>query len=290
MKKVTQKITGTVLAIMALAIFIIACNKSSTAPAGTPKNLSVFLTDDPCQFNAVFIDIKTVEVKVDEDLNHDGHFADNDMDKDNDNSDHDQYGKWDTLSIRAGIYNIMNFKNGIDTLLATGKIPAGRIGKIRITLGKNNSVVVSNISYPLLLSPNQNNFVYVKIEDDDLDENVGDQTSLHLDFDLCASIQERQGGYYLKPFIKAFGEEKFGRIQGSVLPEDAHSLVKIYSGKDTSNAIPNNGGGDFKVRGLKEGKYSVFYKASNGYKDTTINNVQVLKGKETQLPKITLHK
>ncbi len=289
MKNLTKHMKGIGLSILALSLLIIACNKSATTPAGK-KSLSVYLTDDPAQFTAVFIDIKTVEVKIDEDLNHDSHFADNDMDADDDKTDHDQYGKWDTLGIRPGVYNIMNFRNGIDTLLAAGKIPVGRIGKIRLTLGNNNSVVVANASRPLQLSPGQNNYVYVKIEENDLDETPSGEIGLWIDFDLSASIQENQGAYFLKPYIKAFGMEKFGRIQGKVLPKEANSLVKIYSGKDTSTAIPDNGGGDFKVRGLKEGTYSALFKAYNGYKDTTINNIVVQKGKETQLPTVTLRK
>ncbi|OQP56350.1 carboxypeptidase-like regulatory domain-containing protein [Niastella populi] len=48
--------------------------------------------------------------------------------------------------------------------------------------------------------------------------------------------------------------------------------------------------GRFKVRGLDSGIYSVFVNAGNGYQDTTINNVSVTVGKETDLGTITLHK
>ena len=128
------------------------------------------------------------------------------------------------------------------------------------------------------------------IEENDLDETPSGQLGLWIDFDLSASIQENNGAYYLKPTIKAFGMEQFGRIGGRVLPADAHSLVKVYSGKDTTNAIPDEGSGDFKVRGLKEGNYSVLFKGSNGYRDTTLANIQVVKGKEVQLATVTLHK
>ena len=292
MKSVAKKITGIGLAIMSLSLLILACTKSSSSSSASTnqKSLSVYLTDDPVLYNAVFIDIKYVEVKIDEDQNHDSHFADNDDDKDDDNMDHDQYGKWDTLSIRPGVYNIMKFRNGIDTLLAAGKIRAGRIGKVRITLGTNNSVVVSNVSYPLQLLSGQNKYVYVKVHDEDIDETAVSQSALWIDFDLSASIIEKQGAYYLKPYLKAFGNEKYGRIEGKVLPRDARSLVKVYNGKDTSTAIPEDGDGEFKIRGLKEGSYNVIYKGFNGYKDTTINNVQVQRGKETKLSTITLRK
>jgi len=42
--------------------------------------------------------------------------------------------------------------------------------------------------------------------------------------------------------------------------------------------------------GLKEGAYSILFKGSNGYRDTTISNVQVQKGKEIHIPDITLRK
>lgn len=281
-----------------LCFFFTSCKKSSS-PTPTQKALSVYLTDDPSQFSSVFIDIKTVEVKIDENLNHDSHFADNDKDDDNDLKDHDQYGKWDTLSIRSGVYDIMKFRNGLDTLFAKNNIPISRIGKIRLTLGQNNSVILSNSSYPLLLKSDRKKYVYVKIEENDLDEtpegNDLDETqtgqiSLWIDFDLAASIEESGGIFYLKPTIKAFGNEKFGQVHGKVFPEDAKAIVKIFIDSDTTNAIPNNGSGEFKIRGLKEGNYAVLYKGYNGYKDTTVFNIAVMKGKETSLLNITLHK
>lgn len=291
MKSLTNKLIAIGSATLVLVSVMTACNKSANSTGSArQKNLSVYLTDDPIAFGAVFIDIKTVEVKIDEDLSHDSHFADTDTDKDDDLTDHDQYGKWDTLAIRSGVYNIMNFRNGLDTVLATGKIPVGRIEKIRITLGTNNSVVVSNVTYPLLLSPGQNKYLYVKIEENDLDEAVPGQLGLWIDFDLSASIEQIQGSYYLNPCIKAFGMEQFGRMEGRVLPSEANALVKVSNGKDSASAIPEKNSGEFEIRGLPEGSYSVYFKAYNGYKDTTLKNVQVLKGKETELGTVTLHK
>lgn len=292
MKNLNVRIIRLAMIIVTASLVVIACNKSATpsTPPVQKKALSIYLTDDPAQFSSVFIDIKTVEVKIDEDIQHDSHFADNDMDDDDDLKDHDQYGKWDTLSIRPGVYDIMKLRNGIDTILAKGDIPVGRIEKIRLTLGTNNSVIVSNVSYPLLLAPGKKKYVYIKIEEDDLDETPSGQIGLWIDFDLAASIEENNGAFYLKPTLKAFGMEKFGKIEGKVLPMDAHALVKAYIGKDTTNAIPDDGGGEFKIRGLKEGNYSVLYRAYNGYKDTTVTNVQVTKGKEIHMPSITLHK
>ena len=124
----------------------------------------------------------------------------------------------------------------------------------------------------------------------DLDEVQIGRQDLWIDFDLSASIKEDNGVYYLKPTMKAYGMLKYGRIAGKVLPKDARVVIKAYIGKDTTTAIPEDGSGSFKIRGLIDGNYSVLVKSYNGYKDTTITNIMVQKGKETSIPLITLHK
>ena len=131
------------LTVFALAITLFsACKKDATTDTSGSKNLSVYLTDDPCIYDSVFIDIAYVEVKIDT-THHmdDDHFGDNDdQDGDDDHHHHDEFGVWDTLSINPGIYNIATLRNGINTLLGAGNVPPGAIRKIRITLGTNNSV------------------------------------------------------------------------------------------------------------------------------------------------------
>lgn len=103
--------------------------KKETSSVNNPnsaKQLSLYLTDDPCQFDSVFIDIRTVEVKIDTSKEHmeDDHFGDNDDDKENDHKGHDKFGKWDTLTFNVGIYNVLRLRYGIDTLLGTANLPA----------------------------------------------------------------------------------------------------------------------------------------------------------------------
>jgi hypothetical protein len=43
------------------------------------------------------------------------------------------------------------------------------------------------------------------------------------------------------------------------------------------------------VRGLPAGSYSVLFKATAPFKDTTLLNIQVQNGMETKLPTVTLH-
>ena len=278
--------------ISAISLLITACKKdNSSGSEQQPKKLSVYLTDDPCMYDSVFVDIRYVEVKIDTSDEHmnDNHFDDHDSDADDDHQDHDQFGKWDTLGITPGVYNIMKLRNGVDALLGTANLPKGSIRKIRLTLGTNNSVIISGISHLLNLYTGTTNYVYVKIHEDDEDDDDTTECSIWLDFHICESIIQDNGQYYLKPFIKPFCMDKSGVIEGIVLPGAAHPLVKAYTSSDTSTAIPEEDG-EYKIRGLKEGTYKLLFRGFNGYKDSLISNIQVKKGEETKVPLITLKK
>jgi hypothetical protein len=95
--------------------------------------------------------------------------------------------------------------------------------------------------------------------------------------------------FYLRPVLRPFCDDNFAKLEGKVLPAEAKPVVVVYNSTDTASAIPFRNG-EFKIRGLKEGSYSVQFKASNGYQDTTLLNVQVTKGRETRLPPVTLRK
>ncbi|MDP4284371.1 MAG: DUF4382 domain-containing protein [Bacteroidota bacterium] len=293
MKNKKQLLLGLGLMITTLSLLIFACQKNVTplSSSSSPRNVGIYLTDDPCQYDSVFIDIQYVEIKIDTSTQHmnDDHFGDNENDHNEDHMHHDQYGFWDTLSIRSGVYDVLQLRNGIDTLLGTTNIPAGKIRKIRLTLGSNNSVVISGISHPLNLFPNTNNYEYVKIHGEDEDNHFRPgQTSMWLDFNVCKSIRFDNGQYYLKPFLSVFAMDNTGRIQGIVLPNSAQPYVTVWNATDTASALPEHDG-EYKIRGLNAGIYSLQFKGSFGYMDTTITNLEVKAGQLVKIPVITLH-
>ncbi|MCW3093718.1 MAG: hypothetical protein JWP81_4787 [Ferruginibacter sp.] len=272
------------------AMLMTSCKKDqgTTSPAAT-QQLSVYLTDDPSPYDSVFIDIKYVEVKIDtsESHKHDDHFGDSDNDRDDDHHDRDQFGKWDTLSIVPGIYNVSKLRNGIDTLLGTAGIN-GTIRKIRITLGTNNSLKFAGVSYQLNFFPGFNNYLYVKINDKHHQEIASGRLALWIDFDISRSIVLIGNQYYLRPVLRPFCDNNFARVRGKVLPAAAAPLVTVYNSSDSANAIPQ-ANGEFRVRGLKEGNYNILFKGSNGYHDTTLVNIQLKNGEEKTISTITLH-
>jgi len=313
MKQVTL-VTRLFLPGRLIMIFILAaCNKENSVeiPQGS-QNLSVFLTDNPAMFDKVLIDIRQLEVCIDtsdhssgssdddKDDDNSGRGSndddDDDDDKDDDDKDDDRNSddrscNWQKISIRTGVYDLLSLRNGADTLLGTAQLPAGRIRKIRVTLGNNNSVVIDSVSFPLTLGSNSQQSIEIKVSSDDLQINSNRQGRIDIDFDAGRSIIYRDNRYFLYPKLKSFCDEKSARIEGKVKPLDAAPvLVTVYNAKDTSLAIPDKKDGEFKVRGLNEGTYSVSFKGSNGYRDTVINNISLTRGREFKLPVIQLRK
>ncbi len=294
MEKNRSKIAAIFIAFTTMMLVIISCQKDVGITSDTGINvnnaraLSIYLTDDPCFYDSLLVDIRQVEVKIDTSSHRDDdHYGDDDDDDDDDHNGHDNYGNWDTLRIQAGVYSILELRNGLDTLLASGNIPASAIRKIRITLGTNNSIVVNGTRKSLQLFPGANNYVYIKINREHQSNTGNNQTTIWLDFDVCESIKEIGNQYFLKPSIKAFNKENFGEIEGKVLPAAARAVVTATSAADNGTAIPFSDG-KYKIRGLKAGTYTVLYSAQPPYRDTTITNVVVRNNRETELPTITL--
>ena len=275
----------------AIAFVIIACNKDNTNAlnSSTKTPLVVYLTDGPLGFDTVNLDIKMVEVKLDTNAAHkdDDHFGDKDIDSLNDHMHHDGFGIWDTLAITPGIFNVAALRNGIDQSVATGSV-VGTIRKIRLSLGTNNSIVLNGVTYPLVV---RSKYVYVdinKIHHQKDSVNTA-ATALRIDVDLYRSIKFINGTYYFLPFLKPFNDNNFASLSGLAKPADARPFITVFNSKDTSYGVAEKNG-YYKIRGLQAGNYSINFKGNNGYKDTTISNINLMVGKETKIPEITLHK
>lgn len=272
-------------------VMLAACQKSGVE-AQNAKQLSVYLTDHPAEFENVFVQINKVEAKVDTSAKcKDDDRGDKPGDFDHDSDDHqkgkkDEYGTWQELSFRAGSYDVLALRNGVDTLLATGTVN-GTVRKIRITVG-SVSVVKNGVTYPVQLLLDQNNYIYIHIRKDHMRDS-SDHKKFWLDFDLGRSIIEVNGKFYLKPVLKPFHDLTSGQVSGTILPLDAKATVKLFNNTDTAVAIPGREG-RYKIRALNEGIYSVSVTSANGYKEATLSNITVTKGRETKIPTITLVK
>ncbi|WP_460553470.1 DUF4382 domain-containing protein [Ferruginibacter profundus] len=292
MKSTTSRLWVAGIVMLTLSLFFYSCQKETSdsggnIPPGSTK-YSIYLTDGPTDYQKVLIDIKSIAIKID--TCHRNHDDDHNFPGCDD--DHDQINNhceiWDTLSIRPGVYDLLTLRNGLDTLLATGFVLNGKVERIKFTLGDSNSVMVDSIYHPLQLVANQH-YVFVNVGREHLDSISSNNFQLFLDFNISRSIWYVGGKYWLKPFLKPFGRHSSGEIEGKVRPSHSFGLIKAYNATDTAYAWPWSEG-EFKIRGLKEGTYSLFIDGINGYQDSTITNISVLRNKETDVNTIVLHK
>ena len=298
--KRTRNTVFACLSVMVISLVVImSCNKensnsSAVIPAGHQK-VSVTLNDGPvANLSSVIVDIRYVEVKVDtgsvrhdDDYYDDDHEGDDDHHGDEEHHHGDRFGVWDTVGVTPGLYDLVKLQNGIDTLIATGITQAGKITMIRVTLGNDNSISTdSTHHYPLPIC-NKSPYVYANIRSVSLDSIGNNQFIVHLDFNIARSIRYDDGEYCLKPYIRPYANQNSGSIEGIVLPAAAHAYVEVLNSSDTALALPGDEG-EFKIRGLAPGIYTVSFKSVASYHDTTLTNISVLLGQKTKLPTIVL--
>jgi hypothetical protein len=277
---------------IAVAIFATACNRSTSAvqPAGQ-QSLALYLTDGPGLFDKVLIEIKSVKVLVDTSANTRTHDSCDWDRRGIDDHKNDSSFVWHDLGIKAGIYDLLQLRNGTDTLLAQANITKGAIRLIKIEVGSNNSLVKDSVTYPISLPAGAPNYILIKTFGHEYDEYLPGKNRLWLDFDVARSIiQSYNGVFYLRPVFHFFIKRTSASIVGKITPQrDAKAVLTIFNSTDTAYALPTPDG-YFSVRGLKDGTYSVFVNATSPYIDTTINNVVVAAPKETSIGVITLRK
>jgi len=263
--KTTTRLYSFLLVLLASGIFIfVSCKKSE----GGTSHLEVRLTDAPAGYDAVYIDIQKVEVNV--------------------SADSGATSGWQTVNVlHPGIYNLLNFKNGIDTLLAATDLPAGTLSQMRLVLGNNNSVVINGQSYALTTPSSQQSGLKLNIH---AALTAGIVYRLWIDFDAARSIVAANDSskYNLKPVIRTYTEAIGGSIKGYVLPGAAKPQVWAVQGVDTLLALPDSATGYYFIGGANAGSWNLLFHAQDAtYKDTAFA-VTVSTGVVTNTGTVTL--
>ncbi|RMG54628.1 MAG: DUF4382 domain-containing protein [Bacteroidetes bacterium] len=159
------------------SLFILfACQSPRVDPSQKQVMFHLHLTDNPGDYQQVNIDLQEVRIKM----------ADS--------------SGWQTMDTYAGIYDLLQLQNGLDTLIVADSLPAGEVDQIRLVLGPNNSIMVDSLLYGLDTPSAQQSGLKVKIN------KVLVQDSLNaviLDFDAHQSIVARgNGSFGLKPVLR----------------------------------------------------------------------------------------
>jgi len=168
------------LLVLFCLVFLYSCETLFEADLSPTNNsittLNIRLTDGPIDLEEVNIDLQGVVVKGEEGFEE------------------------IALETNTGIYDLLDFQNGIDTLIAMADIQLGRIREVRLILGDNNTVVVDGETHELKIPSGSQSGLKIKAC---LDLGPMTEFDLLLDFDAGASIhQTGNGKYIMRPVIK----------------------------------------------------------------------------------------
>jgi hypothetical protein len=239
---------------IALAITMNSCNDT----AGTSNYpVKVSMTDAPGPYSKVNIDIQSVEVTGGD-------------------------GKTVVLNTTAGIYNLLDFTNGVNVLLATSVLQDAKVSQIRLILGTNNTIVLNGITYPLSTPSADQSGLKLQIKQDlvaDIDN------AILIDFDANKSIVETGNGTYkLKPVLRTIVTAVSGTIRGTVTPVGALAVVSATSAATGEvNTSSADAFGNFKIVGLPAGIYSFTITPVLPLLPVTVSNVVVQVGVNTSV-------
>jgi len=229
---------------------------------GTSR-MSVKLVDAPGDYDAVLIDVQEVIIKYN--------------------------GGQEDVSlgiIQPGVYDLLELTGGVSLLLFDDDVPAGSISQIRLVLGENNSIVVDGETILLNTPSAQQSGLKIQVNET---LEPGILYEFLLDFDVDESIVDLgNGGYNLKPVIRASTEAQSGAISGVVLPIGMQTLVTADNGVDQVSAYTNVLG-EFVLSGVPEGTYTVTFEADIVLQlpPIVVENVVVAVGETTVMSTVT---
>jgi hypothetical protein len=244
-----MKKLNVILSMLMLVLIMTSCSKNNDNVSYT---YHVAMTDAPGPYDAVYVDVKGVEITG-------------------------SNGNAVALNVKSGIYNLLNFSNGIDTLIATGTLNVSSVQQIRLILGTNNSVVIDGTSYPLSTPSADQSGLKLQVHQT---LQAGVIYTVLLDFDANQSIvQTGNGTYKLKPVIRTIETPISGSIKGKISPIGTMAVVTATSNitglSYSSNVVAT---GDFIIMGLPAGTYSITVTPSLPLLPITQQNIVVTTG------------
>jgi hypothetical protein len=188
--------------------------------------------------------------------------------------------------VNPGIFNLLNFSNGIDTLIASGLLTDATVQQIRLILGSNNSVVIDSISYPLSTPSAEQSGLKLQVHHT---LQAGILYSVLLDFDANKSIVDMgNGNYKLKPVVRTIVSPLSGAIRGDISPVGTLAFVTATSSSNETYSSNVTVAGAFLIMGLPAGIYSVTVTPEVPFSAVTQNNISVTTGTTTIMGTIVL--
>lgn len=238
-----------------LSTALFSCKKDDTNFGEGKSRLTFKLTDAPGDFDKVNIDLKGVEVIVDDSIIN--------------------------LEVNTGVYNLLDFVNGKDTIIVDQQIPSGTISQVRLILGDNNSIIIGENEYDLKTPSAQQSGLKLNVH---YEFHEGIAYEYVIDFDAARSVVKTGNEkYILKPVLRVFTQSVSGAISGIVSPANARPAIYAISSLDSFSVFADTISGKYMFHGLKAGEYKLSFDAKAPYRDTVLVNIPVRTGLVTKI-------
>lgn len=241
-----------------VAILFASCKSDNATNSVTRLNLR--MTDAPGAYDAVMLSIKEVKVLTSEGES--------------------------SMVIGNAPFDILKFRLGKDTLLASQDIPSGKLQEIRLVLNETgNTVKVDGIVYDLKTPSGQSSGVKIKVQDD---LTSGIAYTLKLDFDVAKSIVTTGNGkYILKPVIRAIPNSVSGALTGIIMPVTSNAKIMAITGLDTVGAVAD-ATGKFFFSGMPAGTYKVNVIPQSPFMSKSVESVIIVNGSVKDMGTVTV--
>ncbi len=237
-----------------------SCDKNNTASQGSMYKIR--MTDAPAAYAAVNVEIKSVQL-----IGSDGQTA--------------------TLNTNAGVYNILNFANGADTLIASGNVNITTVKQVKLILGTNNSVISNGSTYALAFNSTADATVTLDVNQT---TTANGTTELVIDFDANQSVQASgSSSFTFTPVVRPINVDASasGVIMGHVSNSGIIAVVSVQgNGHTYSTSLAVDG--YFRIRGLVSGSYTVTVTPLLPLQVKTMTNITVTSGQTTDVGVVTL--
>lgn len=187
--KLTIKELTSIFFVLSISILIFSgCskddnNENENPPAGTADlNVSLKSTTAKSTYDSIRIDIQSISIHT--------------------SADSAESSGWFELETNGGIYDLLDYAAGNDTLIAFDSVlQTQTVSQIRLILGENNTIGVDGEIYDLETPSAQTSGLKIQVH---AELKADKSYKILLDFDADQSILETGNGKYkLKPVIDA---------------------------------------------------------------------------------------
>lgn len=265
MKTIKENFSILLMMSLVVGLLLTGCDVNDNEGSGTMR---VALTDAPGDYSAVNIEIHQVLVKKSDEEGDENAETENMDDKELEESG------WKVIFNDTLIVNLLDYQNGKTLPLGEVELEAGRYEQIRLVLGDENTVTLTEGGTFDLKTPSGQTSGYKLIVNADIEE--GEVYDLVIDFDAHRSIVARGNGEFnLKPVLRTVELDNTGSISGVITPVEANPYIYTVADGDTIGTVAD-ADGKFTIMGLYQGTYNITFDVDDeSYADSTITGIEL---------------